>query len=308
MRCLNVGSGTTWVRDGWDTTDHKARRGATAWRMDARDGTYDLLFSSHMIEHIPHYKIDDVLRECNRVLRIGGGIRLVCPNLAVIARAYVSADHEQFERFIEEDTTIRRDLGLGGMLMNFIVSPGADNLLLSRNGECIGGYAHVYAYDFQMLRNLLERHGFGDVRDMRFCESSYPELTEPLHAVGSEAIWPVRFNWATAARGITGFDKNPLTSLFVEARKIRDDHAPANAFGVPGERGLDPASFDLFCITRAYLAFTREKLRAVSRRGIRPGVNVVSQLRAWPRSVAARYLPSRVKEALKHTLRRRQRQ
>ncbi len=287
MRRLNIGSGTSWVRDGWDTTDHKARRDATAWRLDSRDESYDLIFCSHMIEHVPHYKIDGVLSECNRVLRIGGGIRLVCPNLAVIARAYVAGDSTQFERFLAEDTSIRRDLGLGGMLMNFIVSPGADTLLFSRNGECVGGYAHVYAYDFPMLKTLLERHGFSDVREMSFCESSYSELTEPLHALSVEG---------SSTLAMTGFDKNPLTSLFVEARKARDDRSPAIVFGIAGQRGLDAAVFDWRSITRAYLAFSREKLRVVTKRSVS---GAASRLGRWPRRIGGRYLPSQLKEALK---------
>lgn len=287
MRCLNVGSGTAWMREGWDTTDHKARRDATAWRIDAKDGSYDLVFSSHMIEHVPHYKIDDVLAECNRVLRIDGGIRLVCPNLAAVARAYVSGDTGAFALFVTEDTSIRRDLGLGGMLMNFIVSPGADTLLFSRNGECIGGYAHVYAYDFEMLRHLLERHGFADVKQTGFCESSYAELREPLREVSLAG---------SAGGGMTGFDKNPLTSLFVEARKVRDDRPTAIAFGASSQRGLDPGAFDWLCITRAYLAFTRQKLRVVGRRSIVPAA---ARLGGWPRRVAGRYMPARLKRVLR---------
>ena len=39
------------------------------------------------------------------------------------------------------------------MLMNFIVSPGQDTALLNRNlNNFIAGYAHLYAYDFEMLK------------------------------------------------------------------------------------------------------------------------------------------------------------
>ena len=41
-------------------------------------------------------------------------------------------DRNFFKKAIDEDHSIRKDLGFGGMLMNFIVSPGQDTILLDR--------------------------------------------------------------------------------------------------------------------------------------------------------------------------------
>ena len=125
MRKLNLGAGPHWRREGWATTDHKTKKPSVAWRLNDDNESYDVVFSSHMFEHIPHFKVDDVLAECNRVLKTGGVIRLVLPNLEVFADAYVSSDHDRYKKFLQEDTTIRTDLGLGGMFMNFVVSPGS---------------------------------------------------------------------------------------------------------------------------------------------------------------------------------------
>ena len=37
-----------------------------------------------------------------------------------------------FQKAIDEDHSIRTDLGFGGMMMNFIVSPGQDTVLLNQ--------------------------------------------------------------------------------------------------------------------------------------------------------------------------------
>jgi hypothetical protein len=263
---LNLGAGASWRKPGWTTLDHKAgwaqHGAANAWRMGFPDGSFDIVFTSHMLEHIPHLRIDAVLRECNRVLRPGGGIRILCPDLEMLARAYVAGDEAAMRRFREEDATIRTDLGLGGQLMNFLVSPGADSLLLSRAGECVGGYAHVYAYDFTMLRLLLERHGFADVRRCGFLESRYPELREPLHAAGAPPEWRPVVEWWGRAEGITGFDRNPLTSLIVEAVKVAEDDDQAEGYGTPGARGLDPLDMSWRGVTRGYLHFTACTLKA----------------------------------------------
>ena len=43
------------------------------------------------------------------------------------------------------------------MLMNFIVSPGQDTILLDRDlNKFIAGYAHLYAYDFNMMKIILK--------------------------------------------------------------------------------------------------------------------------------------------------------
>ena len=313
LRGLNLGSGPDWRRPGWETTDHKANRSSTAWRIESADETFDLVFSSHMIEHIPHFKIDEVLSECNRVLRPGGGLRLVCPDLEAFARAYVAGDQSLFDRFVREDPTIRRDLGLGGMLMNFIVSPGADNLLFSRNGECIGGYAHIYSYDYDMLRRLLERHGFSDIQRRGFCESDHAEFREPLHPIGAPCDWRPLIEWGDRSQGITGFDRNPLTSLIVEARKARHIAVPATRFGTPGERGLDANNFDWINVTRGYLRFTAAKARSFARRvRLKTGRNAAEalarvhhalrRLASHTRRLAGALLPRSAKEALKRVL------
>lgn len=307
LRGLNLGSGPDWRRPGWETTDHKANRSSTAWRIESADETFDLVFSSHMIEHIPHFKIDEVLSECNRVLRPGGGLRLVCPDLEAFARAYVAGDQSLFDRFVREDPTIRRDLGLGGMLMNFIVSPGADNLLFSRNGECIGGYAHIYSYDFDMLCRLLERHGFSDIQRRGFCESDHAEFREPLHPIGAPCDWRPLIEWGDRSQGITGFDRNPLTSLIVEARKARRVEPRLLKFGTPGERGLDAGNFDWINITRAYVEFTSAKARISARRArLRLGAAVTECAQEARHSLymlASRLLPQSAKKAIKRVLR-----
>jgi hypothetical protein len=265
---LNLGAGPFWRRPGWKTIDHKKswwRRADTAWRLDFCDGSFDCVFSSHMLEHIPHFKIDAVLKECNRVLKTGGTIRLLCPNLEIFARAYVAKDSEMFEQLCQEDPTIRQDLGFGGKLMNFLVSPGADSFLYSRNGEPIGGYAHLYCYDFDMMKILLERHGFGQVVKSDFGHSSIEEMREPLHVIGSDPVWRAEREWPDRCAGTTGFDRSPYSSLFVEARKIENDRSSTINYGAANCRGLDPLDISWSAMTTGYFAFTMLKARNVPR-------------------------------------------
>jgi SAM-dependent methyltransferase len=249
---LNVGASPIWERAGWHTLDHKlAENCGTGIAGDAAaislpDNGCATVFCSHMLEHIPHTKLESILLEFNRVLSPGGVLRILVPDLRKIAQAYVDQDAEFFKRAQEEDESIRTDLGFGGMFVNFIVSPGQDTALMNRGlDKFIAGYAHIYAYDFEMLRILLERTGFGGVRQTKFCESDLPDYAEPLHVVGFDATWQ-NFNqefykknglvhYYDSASGryqinfkVTGFDRDPLVSLILEAKKHR--HVDASKY------------------------------------------------------------------------------
>jgi len=53
-----------------------------------RSGSADLIYASHVLEHISHRETLNVLREWCRVLKPGGVLRLAVPDFDVIARLY----------------------------------------------------------------------------------------------------------------------------------------------------------------------------------------------------------------------------
>ena len=101
-----------------------------------------------------------------------------------------------------------------------------------------------------MMKLLLERNGFGKVIRRGFCESEYPEFREPLHPIGAPPVWVDVAEWQGVTDGITGFDRSPETSLFVEAEKTSSAPVRRHAFGIVGARGLDPTNFSWWAITR----------------------------------------------------------
>ena len=164
---LNVGASPIWSKAGWHTLDHKERDETDtsvlgdAANIPLENNSCSTVFTSHMFEHIPHVKLEGILLEFNRVLNKDGVLRILTPDLKRVAEAYVAEDTAFFEEAKLEDESLRTDLGFGGMFMNFIVSPGQDTALYDRGlNEFIAGYAHVYSYDFIMLKTLLERTGF----------------------------------------------------------------------------------------------------------------------------------------------------
>lgn len=244
---LNVGPSPIWRKNGWIGLDHKPSRvgGETILgdsdNINLKSNSCSVIFTSHVIEHIPHYKFEKCLLEFNRVLKKGGVIRILTPDLFRLSKAYVTKNKTFFKKLEQEAGGLhRKDLGLGGITMNLHVSSGQDTALFNNTlTEFIGGYAHVYLYDFNMLKILLERYGFGCIKEKKFCQSEYDEFKEPLHVEGLEPKWSNLNGKFYKKHGLinkynskkqkyetnfvlTGFDRNPVMSLIVEAKKIRD--------------------------------------------------------------------------------------
>lgn len=238
---LNLGASPIWSKEGWYTLDHKLKENTDtciagdATSISLPDNSCDVVFCSHVFEHIPHTRLPIVLSEINRVLKPSGLFRVLTPNLEVLARAYVEKNEDFWDRARLEDENLRTDLGFGGMFMNCCVSPGQDTALFDRNlTSFIAGYAHLYIYDYLMLSSMMEKIGF-KCRQARFNDSDIEELRTPLHVVGLDPVWQnlnkdfykknglvhqlidgkyeINFN-------LSGFDRDPLTSLIIEAHKF----------------------------------------------------------------------------------------
>ena len=236
-----MGASPIWKQGGWHVLDHKLDQNSEfgiagdADKIDLPDESCDVVFCSHVFEHIPHVKLPLVIAEINRVLKPGGIFRILTPDLARVARAYVESDEEFFKAAKSEDESLRTDLGLGGAFMNFIVSPGQDTVLLNRDlTTFIAGYAHVYGYDYQMLSTILQKIGF-ETRKAEFNDSVIAEMQTPLHVIGLGDHWQdlnqdFYFQNNLVHRlvdgkyeinfKVAGFDRDPLTSLIVEATKV----------------------------------------------------------------------------------------
>lgn len=91
---VNLGSGGRF-RSGWLNIDFAARPPNVIGH-DLRQGipldddTVDFSYSSHVLEHFDKNAGLELLREQNRILRPGGTIRVVVPDLEVLARNYLA--------------------------------------------------------------------------------------------------------------------------------------------------------------------------------------------------------------------------
>ena len=103
---LNVGSATTFFHHGWVNTDvldlagHAQNSGYKYLKNDARNGIpfptegVDLIFASHFLEHLTCAEGLAFLKDCRRVIKPSGAIRLVVPNTRMLANCYAGKKEE----------------------------------------------------------------------------------------------------------------------------------------------------------------------------------------------------------------------
>lgn len=90
---VNVACGDTYV-EGWlnlDYAPHSASvtRADLLGRLPLESEVAEVVYSSHFLEHIPRRRVSAFIAECFRVLRPGGHLRFVLPDLEEMCRTYL---------------------------------------------------------------------------------------------------------------------------------------------------------------------------------------------------------------------------
>jgi predicted SAM-dependent methyltransferase len=142
---LHVGCGPKYL-EGFVNIDINLSRRIDLW-LDVRVGlpfasrSVDSIYSTHTFEHFYTNELDRVLSECARVLKPGGGIRLIVPSLESAIIAFQQNRRDWFSDFP------RHFDSLGGRFSNFMFCDGQ----------------HRVAFDFTYLQEILRRSGFSQV-------------------------------------------------------------------------------------------------------------------------------------------------
>ncbi|MGQ0810074.1 MAG: class I SAM-dependent methyltransferase [Nitrospiraceae bacterium] len=95
MKCLNLGCGPRF-HPAWTNIDTRSNS-PHVLAHDCRDGipfpehSFDVVYHSHILEHFPKIEALRFLKECFRVARPGGIIRVAVPDLEGMARLYLCA-------------------------------------------------------------------------------------------------------------------------------------------------------------------------------------------------------------------------
>lgn len=120
------------------------------------DASVDAIYSEHFIEHVPLPAVQHLLRECRRVLRPEGVLRIATPDLEALLHAYHYAWRDQ--EWLREPAFA-------------FVDTRAHMLNLAFHG-----WGHQYLFDAEDLSKRLREAGFGVVQRCALGQSDHPAL------------------------------------------------------------------------------------------------------------------------------------
>jgi predicted SAM-dependent methyltransferase len=135
-------------------------------RLRFADRTVEVIYSSHMIEHLSRAAGRRFLAEARRVLRPGGRVRLATPDLGALITEYCRADPTGGGSPAADEFMAALHLFHAG-------DEGLLRRLISRN---LSGHWHQWLYDVESLSALLAEAGFTEIRRMEFRCGEFPDL------------------------------------------------------------------------------------------------------------------------------------
>jgi len=141
---------------GWLNTDVLPTNRRVAYldatrRFPFNDDIFDYVYSEHMIEHLEHQSAVFMLRECFRVLKPGGKIRISTPDLKV----YTSLQ--------SKEKTASQNFYVDWVTERFM--PDVDyckEVFLINNA--FRAWGHQFLYDRETLKVTMTRIGFEDIK------------------------------------------------------------------------------------------------------------------------------------------------
>jgi predicted SAM-dependent methyltransferase len=163
---LHIGGGPRCL-PGWLNTDLALQLGVM--QMDAtqpfpfEDGLFHYVFTEHMIEHIPFEAAMVMLRECQRVLKPGGVIRVTTPNLAA------------FIELFAEKLNARQQSYLDFFCKTFL-APDRPATPAHAINSMFRLFGHQFIYDEKTLTDALRTAGFGEISRRPLMQSEHQTL------------------------------------------------------------------------------------------------------------------------------------
>lgn len=130
------------------------------------DSSIDYVYSEHVFEHLTYSDAVNMLRECHRVLKPQGVIRISTPDLRFLIDLYQNPSDPLNERFINWSA----NGGAGGAII-----PAAPAYVISKFHTTWG---HKIIYDYDTLATLLQQFGFSDICQCELSQSKHAELQD----------------------------------------------------------------------------------------------------------------------------------
>jgi len=190
VRKLQLGAGGIdpkgWLNTDIEPTSNEVYLDATK-RYPFPDGSFQYVFSEHLIEHVPWEAGVAMLKECYRVLAPGGKMRVVTPNLTKFVQLLTGSADADAQRFIAAKLRLH----------GWPESPVTGAYIFNRQ---VRDWGHQFLYDSATLRKSLELAGFKQITEYRVEEKTDPVFREVEMRTRNEGsdLWVVN-HWEAMA-------------------------------------------------------------------------------------------------------------
>lgn len=216
---LNLGCGSRihpeWINIDFAAHENDVLKFDLSRPLPVSDGVADMVYASHVLEHFTPNGARQFLNECRRLLKPGGILRLVVPDLEAVVREYLfnlekarqgdAAAAARYEWIVIEllDQMVRHRSG--GMMRDYWLrdTVPAEDYVIQRVGKeylraraqlagaspvpeledvrnlglfRASGEVHQWMYDSHSLQILLTRTGFENATQTNADVSRYPDF------------------------------------------------------------------------------------------------------------------------------------
>ena len=163
---LHLGCGTVY-KDGWINIDNNSDNNIQ--KLDLKydlskgipfkDSSVDYIYNEHFLEHLTVKEGKVFLKECKRVLKKDGVLRIAMPDLETTVNEYFNPNwkEDNAERF--------KKFGLTH------IKTRAERINIA-----FRSWGHKWLYDREELERRLKEAGFVNIKFCNLRESDYPEL------------------------------------------------------------------------------------------------------------------------------------
>jgi len=197
---LNLGGGQVWKKDGWRNLDLRRKYDIREKLLsEFKDDSVDIIYTAHFIEHLEYKVVFELLKDCHRVLKPKGLIRITVPDVDKILELYEFGTIE----------TLRKASAYYRARPNVSFKQAIKPMLGFDNNP--KGHKSYHSKNSLKLILMLSEFKSENINIMSFCKSQIKELEEAsVRPLNKKLLGPA-----------TGFDSpaRTLASLYIEATK-----------------------------------------------------------------------------------------
>lgn len=156
-------------------------------KLPFKDQTADFIYTSHFIEHLPRYRTIELLRECKRILRTNGILRIGVPDVKLLSEKYVNGDKDFFMLFEKMTNQVDKLESLADLFVQHFYGHDCwskPNIIQKFQRLFIRG--HLWMYDYDSLSAVLREAGFLVIKHCQAGQGRTPDIEHlDIHKISS---------------------------------------------------------------------------------------------------------------------------